>query len=264
MSRKDDHNPQQYSSTTGINLIVRRMVPITMAMSAARPHCTLYLFARLLVAVTVLVWASADTCGDAPFDFAPSFDDAALALVTHLTFDRRTPEAAFDPADAAAVPLLGEFSKTTWVGNMYGSAIFGDSGKGEMHVVHIGFGYYFEDYEAINLDFFGGYVRSGIDDDGGAIGLDVLYRNHFLRSEDDKRTIFFDGGLGFQQASTNFSGERHFNIRFMFGFGGSLQIGNNARVFGGCRYIHISDAGIEGGGGGFDGPMVFAGLTFPF
>jgi hypothetical protein len=147
---------------------------------------------------------------------------------------------------------------------VYGSAIFGDSGKGEMYLAHIGFGYYFEDYEAINLDFFGGYVRSGIDDNGGAIGLDVLYRNHFLRSEDDKRTIFFDGGLGLQQASTNFSGERHFNLRIMCGFGGSLQIDNNARLFGGCRYIHISDAGIEGGGGGFDGPMVYAGITFPF
>jgi hypothetical protein len=36
----------------------------------------------------------------------------------------------------------------------------------------------------------------------------------------------------------------------MCGFGGSLQIDNNARLFGGCRYIHISDGGIEGGGGG--------------
>jgi hypothetical protein len=242
----------------GIDLIVRLMAPAATATSGARPRRTFFLSARLLVAVTVLVAASAGARGDEPSDFAPGFDEAALALTTHLSFDppppepapveplADAPEAAPDAADAAAAPLLGEFSKTTWVGNVYGSAIFGDSGKGEMYLAHIGFGYYFEDYN------------------GGAIGLDVLYRNHFLRSEDDKRTIFVDGGLGLQQASTNFSGERHFNLRIMFGFGGSIQIDNNARLFGGCRYIHISDAGIKGGGGGFDGPMVYAGITFPF
>jgi hypothetical protein len=259
----------------GIDLIVRRMAPAARATSEARPRRPFFLSARLLVAVTVLVSASAGARGDKPSGFATGFDEAALALVTTLSFDppppepapveslADAPEAASDAADAAA-PLLGEFAKTTWVGNVYGSAIFGDSGKGEMYLAHIGFGYYFEDYQAINLDFFGGYVRSGIDDNGGAIGLDVLYRNRFLRSEDDKRTMFFDGGLGLQQASTNFSGDRHFNLRIMCGFGGSLQIDNNARLFGGCRYIHISDAGIEGGGGGFDGPMVYAGITFPF
>jgi hypothetical protein len=259
----------------GIDLVVRRMAPAAMATSEARPRHTSLLSLRLLVAVTVLVSASAGARGDEPAGFATGFDEAALALVTNLSFDPPppepppveplvdAPEAAPDAADPAA-PLLGEFAKTTWVGNVYGSAIFGDSGKGEMYLAHIGFGYYFEDYQTINLDFFGGYVRSGIDDNGGAIGLDVLYRNHFLRSEDDKRTIFFDGGLGLQQASTNFSGERHFNLRIMCGFGGSLQIDDNARLFGGCRYIHISDAGIEGGGGGFDGPMLWAGITFPF
>ncbi len=253
----------------GTDLIVRRMAPAAMATSAAQPRRTFFPSARLLVAVTVLVSASVGARGDKPSGFATGFDEAALALMTHLSFNPPPPEAApveppADAADAAAAPLLGEFSRTTWVGNVYGSAIFGDSGKGEMYLAHIGFGYYFEDYQSVNLEFFGGYVRSGIDDNGGAIGLDVLYRNHFLRSEDDKRTIFFDGGLGLQQASTNFSGERHFNLRIMGGFGGSLQIDNNARLFGGCRYIHISDAGIEGGGGGFDGPMVYAGITFPF
>ena len=247
----------------GIDLIVRRMVPTTMAMSGVGQHYTLLLSARLLVAVTVLVSASADTYGNEPSNGAIGFDEAVLVRTTHLSFDRPPSEAAAAPANAA-VSLLGEFSKTTWVQNVYGSAIFGDSGKGQMYLGHVGFGYYFEDYEAINLDFFGGHVRSGIDDDGGVIGLDVLYRNHFLRSEDDRHTVFFDGGLGLQQASTNFSGDRHFNFRIMFGFGGSLQIDNNARLFVGCRYIHISDAGIEGGGGGFDGPMVYVGMAFPF
>jgi hypothetical protein len=32
----------------------------------------------------------------------------------------------------------------------------------------------------------------------------------------------------------------------------------------GIRYLHISDAGIEGGGGGFDGLQFYVGSMFPF
>jgi len=33
---------------------------------------------------------------------------------------------------------------------------------------------------------------------------------------------------------------------------------------GGLRYGHISDAGIDGGGGGFDGYQVYIGMMMPF
>jgi len=173
-----------------------------------------------------------------------------------------------DPSVPATAPEAvvrpGDFSKGTRFADVYGSTIFGDEGKGEMYLLHVGFGQYFRDYQSISLDLFGGYVRSGIDDNGGAIGLDVVYRNHFYRDEDDERTIFFDGGLGLQEASTNFSGERHFNFRIRVGFGASFQIDDRVRAFIGANYIHISDAGMEGGGGGFDGPMLYGGVTFPF
>ena len=158
----------------------------------------------------------------------------------------------------------GDFSKGTRLASVYGSTIFGDEGKGEMYLLHGGVGTYFKDYESINLDLFGGYVRSGIDDPGGVIGFDAVYRNHFLREEDDDWTVFFDGGLGLQQASTNFSGERHFNFRIRIGFGATFEINEDVRAFLGASYQHISDAGIAGGGGGFDGPMLWAGVTFPF
>ena len=103
-----------------------------------------------------------------------------------------------------------------------------------------------------------------IDDNGGVIGFDAVYRNHFWRGEDDDWTIFLEGGLGLQQASTNFSGERHFNFRTRVGFGASFEIDEDVRAFVGGTYQHISDAGIAGGGGGFDGPMLWAGVSFPF
>ena len=71
-------------------------------------------------------------------------------------------------------------------------------------------------------------------------------------------------GGGLQQQSTNFSGSRHFNFRVMGGGGGTLRVTDQVRMTGGMRYLHISDAGIEGGGGGFDGFMFYAGTMFSF
>ena len=54
-----------------------------------------------------------------------------------------------------------------------------------------------------------------------------------------------------------------FNFRIMGGGGGTLRVADKLRMLGGMRYLHISDAGIEGGGG-FDGFMFYAGALFPF
>lgn len=161
-----------------------------------------------------------------------------------------------DPHDA--------FRKGATTATVYGSAIFGDSGKGEMYLLHAGAHRFVEEDQSLGFELLGGYVRSGIDDDGGAIGFDVVYRNHFHRDDDRGQSVYFNAGLGLQQASTNFSGRRHFNFRMRIGFGATFAIDERATAIIGADYIHISDAGIEGGGGGFDGPMIYAGVTFPF
>ena len=50
----------------------------------------------------------------------------------------------------------------------------------------------------------------------------------------------------------------------MGGGGGTLRVSDHVRMMGGIRYLHISDAGIDGGGGGFDGFMFYGGAMFPF
>ena len=52
-----------------------------------------------------------------------------------------------------------------------------------MYTGHFGVGYYFQDDRSVNLELFGAAIRSGIDDDGVALGADLLYRSHFLKDD---------------------------------------------------------------------------------
>ncbi len=157
-----------------------------------------------------------------------------------------------------------DFSRGNRKWQTYASAATGDHGKGEMYALHVGYGYFLRDYLSVNIDVLGAYIRSGIDDNGVAAGLDVIFRRHFSRVNDDLWSVYLDLGGGLQQQSTNFAGSRHFNFRVMVGGGGTLRVTDHVRMMGGMRYLHISDAGIEGGGGGFDGFMFYAGAMFPF
>ena len=146
----------------------------------------------------------------------------------------------------------------------YVSVSGGDRGKGEMYALHAGYGYFLWDRFSVNIDILGACIRSGIDDNGVAAGIDVLLCKHFYKRHDDLWSMYFDAGCGLQQQSTNFSGRRHFNFRLLGGFGGTLKIFDHLRVMGGIRYLHSSDAGIKGGGGGFDGFMFYSGGMVSF
>jgi hypothetical protein len=137
---------------------------------------------------------------------------------------------------------IGEYSKGHRKWQTYVSAAGFDKGKGEMYALHLGYGYFFMDDFSVNIDVLGSYIHSGIDDNGVAVGLDV----------------------GLQQQSTNFAGNRRFNFRLLGGGGATFRVTKNARLMTGARYLHISDAGIEGGGGGFDGLQFYVGSMFPF
>lgn len=158
----------------------------------------------------------------------------------------------------------GEFSKGHQKWQIYGSGAGFDKGKGEMYALHLGYGYFFMDDFSVNVDMLGGYIRSGVDDNGAAAGLDVIFRRHQFKGHDNLWSLYLELGAGLQQQSTNFAGNRRFNFRLLGGGGATLRVAENARLMGGVRYLHISDAGIEGGGGGFDGLQFYAGSMFPF
>ena len=159
---------------------------------------------------------------------------------------------------------IGEFSKGHQKWQTYVSAAGFDEGKGEMYAFHLGYGYFFLDDFSVNIDVLGSYIRSGIDDNGVAAGLDLIFRRHAIKGHDNLWSLYLELGAGLQQQSTNFAGSRRFNFRLLGGGGATFRVAENARLLAGMRYFHISDAGIEGGGGGFDGLQFYAGSMFPF
>ena len=196
------------------------------------------------------------------------FQSEPDAADSEKTFSGRstvaTPETPHINSKEPAGERKGDFSQGRQYWHTYFSAAGFDHGKGEMYALHLGYEYFFVDDFSVNVDLLGGYIRSGIDDNGAAIGLDVLFRRHQFKSHDNLGSLFFDLGAGLQQQSTNFAGSRKFNFRLLGGVGASLRVAVNARLMAGIRYLHISDAGIEGGGGGFDGFQFYAGSMFAF
>ena len=158
----------------------------------------------------------------------------------------------------------GEFSKGRQKWQAYVSAAGFDKGKGEMYAFHLGYGYFFMDDFSVNIDVLGSYIRSGIDDNGVAAGLDLILRQHPIKGPDNLWSLYLELGAGLQQQSTNFAGDRKFNFRLLGGGGATFRVADNARLMAGMRYFHVSDAGIEGGGGGMDGLQFYAGSMFPF
>jgi hypothetical protein len=157
-----------------------------------------------------------------------------------------------------------EFSRGTRKWRTYASFAGGDQGKGNLYALHFGWGKFLWDQFSFNVDVFGTYIRSGIDDNGVGLGLDVIFRQHFLMRNNDNYSVYFDLGGGLEIQSTEFAGTRNFNFRVLGGGGGTIKVTENVRLMSGLRYLHISDAGIDGGGGGFDGYQVYFGIMMPF
>ena len=169
------------------------------------------------------------------------------------------------PAEAAADgdgQALGAWNAGTWTIQWSGSASFGDDDKGELYGGHVGFGYYFVDDLSINVEGLGLAVDSAVDDDGVAGGFDLLFRWRAIG--DERFSIYFDGGAGIQQATTNYPSDNHFNFRLLFGVGASVHLTGSTYLTGGVRYLHISNAGITDSNNGFDGVMVYLGLLYAY
>ena len=112
----------------------------------------------------------------------------------------------------------------------------------------IGGSYYFDERNSVLLELVGYSLDNAGDFDaddavagGGTLGL----RYQFL--EHQRLSLFVEGLAGFLQANHNFPpGGTHFNFALQAGLGATFRIADNVHLIGGARYLHISNAQIEG------------------
>lgn len=76
-------------------------------------------------------------------------------------------------------------------------------------------------------------------------GFDVLTRWHFL--EHGPLTLYADGGAGMLFTTREVPrGGTHVNFTPQIGLGATWQLNDQTYLFGGARYWHLSNAGMDG------------------
>jgi hypothetical protein len=165
---------------------------------------------------------------------------------------------------AGANPL---FDAGSWIFQTYGSASINDN-DGVLYLSHTGAGYFVVDNLSLNLELVAGGIDSKDrrEDDGYALGLDLLVRWHFLRDADDW-SLFLEGGAGLFRTENPFpAGGTHQNFTPQGGLGGMARLFDNVYLMGGIRWHHISNARRRGinRNPGFDAPMFYVGVMIPF
>jgi opacity protein-like surface antigen len=119
-----------------------------------------------------------------------------------------------------------------------------DSSDARIETASVGFGYYFIDNMAINVELAGyGIQQPGPDATVG--GGDLLLRHHLLNL--DPFSIFIDVGGGAWYGTARFpEGGTNFNFSIETGLGATCRLRDNLYLIGGARYLHFSNAHLEG------------------
>jgi hypothetical protein len=104
-------------------------------------------------------------------------------------------------------------------------------------------------------------LQPGLDAGGG--GASLMLRWHFLARAD--WSVYGDIGCGmlFTNEPVPSDGGR-VNFTPRAGVGGTLAIGGSARLMGGLRWYHISNANTGEDNPGRDSLQVYGGVSFPF
>ena len=186
-------------------------------------------------------WIVADASGGAPSGAA-----TASATPSSAREGRATP--AFGAKDSWRWQLLG-----SWIGDMQGASQF----EGEWSA-----SWFFMQDVSMDFGLSGDAIlQPGLDAGGG--GASLMFRWHFLARED--WSVFADLGCGmlFTNEPVPSDGGR-VNFTPRAGLGGTLAIGPTARLMGGLRWYHISNANTAESNPGRDSLQVFGGVSFPF
>lgn len=164
--------------------------------------------------------------------------------------------------NSADLKTGGSFPAGTWNIHGYGAAAAGKTRR-KVYAGNIGLGYHVIDNLSLNLKV-GGYFIDHARNTGGG-GMDTLLRWHPLHGR--HWSLYLDGGPGFMYSrKTLREPGTQFNFTVQGGMGATYKLTDRLHSMGGIRWFHISNARIRGKNRnvGFDSPMFYIGLMFPY
>jgi len=170
-------------------------------------------------------------------------------------------------------PVNNPFREGSVVAVAYGSRANDSDNKVRMYAPHIGIGYYFQDNLSVNLEIFGIYGdrllprlarRRPVDEAPFyATATQGLMRYHFLNS--GSWSLFADAGVGVAYLSKSVpTNGTNANFIVTAGLGMTEEICENLQLLMGCRWFHLSNAGLLRVNPGFDSTMLYAGFLYHY
>ena len=155
-----------------------------------------------------------------------------------------------------------DFPKGTWTFQTYGT-YFNELGSQDVEagIGTLGASYYFVDNMSLGLELSGfGIDQPG--DDAVAVGGGVIFRHHVIATR--QATFFLDLAASLFEASEDVPpGGTRFNFIEQAGIGVTCPLRGNAHLLLGVRYLHLSNAQIEGDdrNPSLNGVAAYAGLV---
>ncbi|MFZ4722955.1 MAG: acyloxyacyl hydrolase [Phycisphaerales bacterium] len=193
---------------------------------------------------------------------------ASPQVALALGASQRTPAQAPPPstgssgAGQASAPVMQAFGvKDSWRWQLLGSWMGNFEGADQLEMEWSASWFFMQN---VSLDFGlsgDAILQPGLDAGGG--GASLMLRWHFLARAD--WSVYGDIGCGmlFTNEPVPSDGGR-VNFTPRAGVGGTLAIGGSARLMGGLRWYHISNANTGEDNPGRDSLQVYGGVSFPF
>ncbi len=197
--------------------------------------------------------------------FLPTGLKLALVLLAVATAPWTAVAEQEDDASAAAASErpIRDFAKGTWVAHTYGG-YFNELGPNDQEggFASVGASYHFVDNMSLGLEV-SGYGISQPGPEAVAVAPGIVFRHHLFHTR--RGSFFLDVTAAVVQASEQVpQGGTKFNFIEQAGMGITCDLRGNAHLLLGVRYLHLSNAQIEGDdrNPSINGVTAYVGLLF--
>lgn len=147
-------------------------------------------------------------------------------------------------AAAAGGDGVNPFVRGAWTSQFTGGYAQDLDGDENIAIASAGLGYYLYDNISVNAEFLG-YCFDQEGDGAIAVGVNLLGRWQPVSTED--LSMFIEAGIGYLNADDPVPpGGTHNNFTPQAGLGLTYRLTGRAHLLGGVRYLHVSNANIDG------------------